>query len=34
MIQVVSDYVIYYNEERLQEQLKELTPIQYRQLAL
>jgi transposase InsO family protein len=30
MIQVVSDYVIYYNEERLQEQLKELTPIQYR----
>jgi putative transposase len=34
MIQVVSDYVIYYNEKRLQEQLKELTPIQYRQLAL
>lgn len=34
MIQVVSDYVIYYNEERLQEQLKELTPMQYRQLAL
>jgi len=34
MIQVVSDYVIYYNEERFQEQLKELTPIQYRQLAL
>jgi putative transposase len=34
MIQVVSDYVIYYNEERLQEQLKELTPIQYRSLAL
>ena len=34
MIQVVSDYIIYYNEERSQEQLKELTPIQYRQLAL
>jgi len=34
MIQVVSDYVIYYNEERFQEQLKELTPIRYRQLAL
>jgi len=34
MIQVVSDYIIYYNEERFQEQLKELTPIQYRQLAL
>lgn len=34
MIQVVSDYVIYYNEERFQEQLKELTPIQYRLLAL
>lgn len=34
MIQVVSDYIIYYNEERFQEQLKELTPIKYRQLAL
>lgn len=34
MIQIVSDYVIYYNEERFQEQLKELTPIQFRQLAL
>ena len=34
MIQVVSDYVIYYNEERFQEQLKELTPLQYRLLAL
>jgi len=34
MIQIVCDYVIYYNEERFQEQLKELTPIQYRQLAL
>ncbi len=34
MIQVVSAYVIYYNEERFQEQLKELTPLQFRQLAL
>lgn len=34
MIQVVSDYIIYYNEERFQEQLKELTPIQFRELAL
>jgi transposase InsO family protein len=34
MIQVVSEYVSYYNEERLQEQLKELTPLQYRELAL
>lgn len=34
MREVVSDYVLYYNEERSQEQLKELTPIQYRSLAL
>jgi putative transposase len=32
--QLVSDYVIYYNQHRLQEQLKELTPIQYRLSAL
>jgi transposase InsO family protein len=32
--QLVSEYVIYYNQHRLQEQLKELTPIQYRALAL
>ena len=32
--QLVSDYVIFYNQHRLQEQLKELTPIQYRQSAL
>ena len=32
--QLVSDYVIYYNHHRLQEQLKELTPIQYRLSAL
>lgn len=34
MIELVSNYVHYYNEERLQEQLKELSPIQYRALAL
>lgn len=34
MIELVSEYIHYYNEERLQEQLKELTPIQYRELAL
>jgi putative transposase len=34
MIELVSGYIRYYNEERLQEQLKELTPIQYRALAL
>lgn len=34
MIELVSEYIHYYNEERLQEQLKELTPIQYRKLAL
>lgn len=33
MIQIVQAYIKYYNEERFQEQLKELTPIQYRQLA-
>lgn len=32
--QLVSDYVIHYNQHRLQEQLKELTPIQYRLSAL
>ena len=31
---LVSEYVIFYNYRRLQEQLKELTPIQYRQSAL
>lgn len=31
---LVSNYVIYYNQHRLQEQLKELTPIQYRLSAL
>lgn len=34
MIELVSDYIRFYNEHRLQEQLKELTPIQYRKLAL
>jgi len=34
MVELVSTYVSYYNEKRLQEQLKELTPIQYRSLAL
>jgi len=33
MLELVSDYIHYYNEERLQEQLKELTPIKYRLLA-
>lgn len=32
--QLVSEYVTFYNYSRLQEQLKELTPIQYRQSAL
>jgi putative transposase len=32
--QLVSDYVIFYNYSRLQEQLKELTPIMYRKSAL
>lgn len=32
--ELVSNYVIFYNQHRLQEQLKELTPIQYRQSAL
>lgn len=31
---LVSEYIIFYNYRRLQEQLKELTPIQYRQSAL
>ncbi len=34
MIEIVQSYVKYYNEVRFQEQLKELTPIQFRQLAL
>lgn len=34
MIEIVVAYVKYYNEERFQEQLKELTPIQFRRLAL
>ena len=32
--ELVSDYVIFYNQHRLQEQLKELTPNQFRQSAL
>lgn len=32
--QLVSEYVTFYNYHRLQEQLKELTPFQYRQSAL
>ena len=32
--ELVSAYVVFYNQHRLQEQLKELTPIQYRKLAL
>ena len=31
---VVSNFINYYNTERLQEKLKELTPIEYRSLAL
>jgi putative transposase len=32
--QLVSEYVIFYNQHRLQQQLKELTPLQYRLSAL
>ena len=31
---VIDDFIYYYNNERLQEQTKELTPIEYRSLAL
>lgn len=31
---VIDDFIYYYNNERLQEQIKELTPIEYRSLAL
>ena len=31
---VVNDFINYYNNERLQEKIKELTPIQYRKLTL
>lgn len=31
---IIEKYVYYYNNERLQEQLKELTPLEYRSLAL
>jgi transposase InsO family protein len=34
LITLVNDYVKYYNEERLQEKLKELAPIDYRKQAL
>ena len=34
MIELVSSYVKYYNEERLQEKLKELAPIEFRNQAL
>lgn len=34
MVTMVNDYITYYNNDRLQEQLKELAPNQYRQLAL
>lgn len=34
MIALVDQYVKYYNEERLQEKIKELTPIDYRRQAL
>ena len=32
--QIVEKFIKYYNENRLQEKLKELTPIEYRSLAL
>ncbi len=34
MISIVESYIKYYNEERLQEKIKELAPIQYRKQAL
>jgi len=34
MITIVDRYVKYYNEERLQEKIKELSPIDYRKQAL
>lgn len=34
MVNIVNNYITYYNNHRLQEQLKELAPNQYRQLAL
>ena len=32
--QTINNYINYYNNERLQEKIKELTPIEYRTLAL
>lgn len=34
MINVVDQYAKYYNEERLQEKIKELAPMQYRMQVL
>lgn len=34
MISIVESYIRYYNEERLQEKIKELAPIEYRNIAL
>ena len=34
MITIVDQYIKYYNEERLQEKIKELSPIDYRKQAL
>jgi len=34
MINVVDQYVKYYNEERLQEKIKELAPMKYRMQVL
>jgi putative transposase len=34
MIALVDQYVKYYNEERLQEKIKELAPMDYRKQAL
>ncbi|MBP5444667.1 MAG: IS3 family transposase [Acholeplasmatales bacterium] len=31
---MIDNFIYYYNNERLQEQIKELTPIEYRSLAL
>ncbi|MBE6131970.1 MAG: hypothetical protein E7180_06405, partial [Erysipelotrichaceae bacterium] len=31
---VVNNFINYYNNERLQEKIKELTPIQFRELTL
>ena len=32
--ETIDDFIYYYNNERLQEKIKELTPIEYRSLAL